>query len=37
MNIKRMLSRGLIVALCLSLWPALASAEPPKQKVKLVY
>jgi LPXTG-motif cell wall-anchored protein len=37
MNVKRMLSRGLIVALCLSLWPALASAEPPKPKGKLVY
>jgi LPXTG-motif cell wall-anchored protein len=28
---------GLIVALCLALWPALASAEPPKPKGNLVY
>jgi LPXTG-motif cell wall-anchored protein len=38
MTIKRMFVRGLLVALCLALWPALASAaEPPKPTGKLVY
>lgn len=37
MTIKRMFARGLLVALCLVLWPALASAAPPKPAGKLVY
>ncbi len=38
MTVKRMFARGLLVALCLALWPALASAaEPPKPAGKLVY
>jgi hypothetical protein len=38
MNVKRMLARGLLAALCLALWPALASAaEPPAPLGKLVY
>jgi hypothetical protein len=38
MTVKRMLARGLIVVLCLALWPALASAAAPPPPVgKLVY
>src|SRR3954452_13249384 len=38
MIVKRLFARGLIVALCLALWPMLASAaEPPKPAGKLVY
>src|SRR5262245_42274851 len=38
MNVKRTLARGLLVALCLALWPALASAQAPPPPVgKLVY
>lgn len=37
MTVKRLFARGLLVALCLLLWPALASAAPPKPAGKLVY
>jgi len=37
MTVKRMFARGLLVALCLVLWPALANAAPPHPAGKLVY
>ena len=37
MTVKRMFARGLLVALCLVLWPALANAAPPNPAGKLVY
>ena len=38
MTVKRMFARGLLVVLCLALWPALASAAaPPNPTGKLVY
>jgi LPXTG-motif cell wall-anchored protein len=37
MTVNRMVARGLLIALCLALWPALVSAAPPKPAGKLVY